>query len=264
MGGKNLKKIITKKIDKTMKQINYLKAYNAIFEVASILSNEKEDRKVRANKAFQILSSDMIKAFYVMRNVFESDARIDTGVHLLDFFTQFPNDTNASCCFDRAAEIFIKFAEDCPSDLVQYIWSADHSYYFYNACKDAMKHHREVMARMLSCAKSALYEGGKIVACWEVADNGFFDEDVTGLDVDEIAEKIFSYANLKKSMEMMTDSISFYFTVYGPDGECLGNTFVDTFNVTEDIFQRKMEKYASEKGIFDEEKEEDTDWEMPF
>ena len=47
-----------------MKQINYIKAYNAIFEVASILSNEKEDRKVRANKAFQILSSDMIKAFY--------------------------------------------------------------------------------------------------------------------------------------------------------------------------------------------------------
>ena len=117
---------------------------------------------------------------------------------------------------------------------------------------------------MLSCAKSALPKGGKIVACWEVAENGFFDEDVTGLDVDEIAEKIFSYEHLKESMEMMTDSISFYFTVYGPDGECLGNTFVDTFNATEDIFQRKMEKYASETGIFDEEKEEDTDWEMPF
>lgn len=247
-----------------MKQINYLKAYNAIFEVASILSNEKEDRKVRANKAFQILSSDMIKAFCVMRDVFEVDAKITTAINLLDFFTNFPNDANASHCFDRSAEIFRKFADDCPSDLAQYIWSADHSYYFYDVCKDAMKHHREVMARMLSCAKSALHEGGKIVACWEVADNGFFDEDVTGLDVDEIAEKIFSYANLKESMKMMTDSISFYFTVYGPDGECLGNTFIDTFNVTEDIFQRKMEKYASETEVFDEEKEEDTDWEMPF
>ena len=253
-----------------MKQINYIKAYNAIFEVSSILSNEKEDRKVRANKAFQILSSDMIKAFYVMRDIFESDARIDTGVHLLDFFTQFPNDTNASCCFDRAAEIFIKFADDCPSDLIQYIWSADHSYYFYDVCIDAIKHHREVMARMLSCAKSALPEGGKIVACWDNDEswdndeNGFSNEDVTGLDVYEVAEKIFSYANLKKSMEMMTDSIYFYFTVYGPDGECLGNTFVDTFNVTEDIFQHKMEKYASETGIFDEEEEKETKTEMPF
>ena len=247
-----------------MKKINYIKAYNAIFEVSSILSNEKEDRKVRANKAFQILSSDMIKAFYVMRNMFESDARIDTGVHLLDFFSQFPNDANASHCFDRSAEIFREFADASPSDLSQYIWSADHSYYFYDVCTDAIKHHREVLARMLSCAKSALPEGGRIVACWEVADNGFFDEDVTGLNVDEIAEKIFSYDNLKESMEMMTDSISFYFTVYGPDGECLGNTFVDTFNVTEDIFQHKMEKYASETGVFDEEEEEETNTEMPF
>ena len=247
-----------------MKQINYLKAYNAIFEVASILSNEKEDRKVRANKAFQILSSDMIKAFYVMRDMFESDARIDTGVHLLDFFTQFPNDANASHCFDRSAEIFRKFADDCPSDLVQYIWSADHSYYFYDVCTDAIKHHREVLARMLSCAKSVLPEGGKIVACWEVADNGFFNKEVTGLNVDKIAEKIFSYEHLKESMEMMTGSISFYLTVYGPDGECLGSTFVDTFNVTEDIFQHKMEKYASETGVFDEEEEEETKTEMPF
>lgn len=247
-----------------MKKINYIKAYNAIFEVASILSNEKEDRKVRANKAFQILSSDMIKAFYVMRNMFESDARIDTGVYLLDFFSQFSNDANASHCFDRSAEIFREFADASPSDLIQYIWSANHSYYFYDVCVDAIKHHREVMARMLSCAKSALHEGGKIVACWEVSDNGFFDEDVTGLNVDEIAEKIFSYENLKESMEMMTDSISFYFTVYGPDGECLGNTFVDTFNVTEDIFQHKMEKYASETGVFDEEEEEETNTEMPF
>lgn len=247
-----------------MKKINYIKAYNAIFEVASILSNKKEDRKVRANKAFQILSSDMIKAFCVMRDVFEVEPKIITGVNLLDFFTQFPHNANASLCFDRAAEIFRKFADDCPSDLVQYIWSADHSYYFYDVCTDAIKHHREVMARMLSCAKSALHKGGKIVACWDNADNGFFNEDVTGLNVDEIAEKIFSYANLKKSMEMMTYSIYFYFTVYGPDGECLGNTFVDTFNVTEDIFQHKMEKYASETDIFDEEKEEDTDWEMPF
>lgn len=247
-----------------MKKINYLKAYNAIFEVASILSNEKEDRKVRANKAFQILNSDMIKAFYVMRDMFESDARIDTGVHLLDFFSQFPNDANASHCFDRSAEIFREFADASPSDLSQYIWSADHSYYFYDVCVDAIKHHREVMARMLSCAKSALHEGGKIVACWEVAKNGFFDEDVTGLNVDEIAEKIFSYDNLKESMEMMTDPISFYFTVYGPDGECLGNTFVDTFNATEDIFQHKMEKYASETGIFNEEEEPKTTFEMPF
>ena len=236
-----------------MKKINYIKAYNAIFEVSSILSNEKEDRKVRANKAFQILSSDMIKAFYVMRNMFESDARIDTGVHLLDFFSQFPNDANASHCFDRSAEIFREFADASPSDLSQYIWSADHSYYFYDVCTDAIKHHREVLARMLSCAKSALPEGGRIVACWEVADNGFFDENVTGLNVDEIAEKIFSYEHLKESMEMMTDSISFYLTVYGPDGKCLGNTFIDTFNVTEDIFQHRMEKYASETGIFDEE-----------
>ena len=247
-----------------MKQINYLKAYNAIFEVASILSNEKEDRKVRANKAFQILSSDMIKAFCVMRDVFEVDTKIITGVNLLDFFTNFPNDANASHCFDRSAEIFREFADDCPPDLLQYIWSVDHSYYFYDACTDAMKHHREVMARMLSCAKSALPKGGKIVACWEVAENCFFNENVTGLDVDEIAEKIFSYEHLKKSMEVMTDSISFCLTVYRPDGKYLGNTFVDTFNVTEDIFQRKMEKYASETGIFDEEKEEDTDWEMPF
>ena len=247
-----------------MKKINYIKAYNAIFEVSSILSNEKEDRKVRANKAFQILSSDMIKAFYVMRNMFESDARIDTGVHLLDFFSQFPNDANASHCFDRSAEIFREFADASPSDLSQYIWSADHSYYFYDVCTDAIKHHREVLARMLSCAKSALPEGGRIVACWEVADNGFFDEDVTGLNVDEIAEKIFSYEHLKESMEMMTDSISFYLTVYGPDGKCLGNTFIDTFNVTEDIFQHRMEKYASETGIFDEEEEEETTFEMPF
>lgn len=247
-----------------MQKINFIKAYNAIFEVASILSNEKEDRRVRADKAFQILSSDMIKAFCAMRDVFEVEPKIITAVNLLDFFTQFPNDANASHCFDRSAEIFRKFADDSPSDLVQYIWSADHSYYFYDAITDAIKHHREVLARMLSCVKSALHEGGKIVACWEVAENGFFDEDVTGLDVDEIAEKIFSYEHLKESMEMMTDSISFYLTVYGPDGECLGNTFVDTFNVTEDIFQHKMEKYASETGIFDEEKEEDTDWEMPF
>lgn len=247
-----------------MKKINYIKAYNAIFEVSSILSNEKEDRKVRANKAFQILSSDMIKAFYVMRNMFESDARIDTGVHLLDFFSQFPNDANASHCFDRSAEIFREFADASPSDLSQYIWSADHSYYFYDVCTDAIKHHREVLARMLSCAKSALPEGGRIVACWEVADNGFFDENVTGLNVDEIAEKIFSYEHLKESMEMMTDSISFYLTVYGPDGKCLGNTFIDTFNVTEDIFQHRMEKYASETGIFDEEEEEETTFEMPF
>lgn len=247
-----------------MKKINYIKAYNAIFEVASILSNEKEDRKVRANKAFQILSSDMIKAFYVMRDMFESDARIDTGVHLLDFFTQFPNDANASRCFDRSAEIFRELADDSPSDLVQYIWSADHSYYFYDAITDAIKHHREVMARMLSCAKSALHEGGKIVACWEVADNGFFNEDVTGLNVDKIAEKIFSYEHLKESMEMMTGSILFYLMVYGPDWECLGNTFVDTFNVTEDIFQHKMEKYASETGVFDDEEEEGTNTEMPF
>lgn len=247
-----------------MKKINYIKAYNAIFEVASILSNEKEDRKVRANKAFQILSSDMIKAFCVMRDVFEVDTKIITGVNLLDFFTNFPNDANASHCFDRSAEIFRKFADDCPSDLSQYIWSADHSYYFYDACTDAMKHHREVMARMLSCAKSALSEGGRIVACWEVADNGFFNKEVTGLDVDEIAEKIFSYEHLKESMEMMTDSISFYFTVYGPDGECLGNTFIDTFNVTEDIFQHKMEKYASETGVFDKEEEPKTTFEMPF
>lgn len=117
---------------------------------------------------------------------------------------------------------------------------------------------------MLSCAKSGLANGGRIVACWEVADNGFFNKEVTGLNVDEIAEKIFSYDNLKESMEMMTDSISFYFTVYGPDGECLGNTFVDTFNVTEDIFQHKMEKYASETGVFDEDEEEETNTEMPF
>ena len=247
-----------------MKKINYIKAYNAIFEVASILSNKKEDRKVRANKALQILRSDMIKAFYVMRNMFESDARINTGVHLLNFITEFPIEANACRCFDRSAEIFQKFADDCPSDLVQYIWSADHSYYFYDVCTDAIKHQREVLARMLSCAKSALPKGGKIVACWEVAENRFFDEDVTGLDVDEIVKKIFSYEHLKKSMEMMTDSTYFYFTVYRPDGKCLGNTFVDTFNVTEDIFQHKMEKYASETGIFDEEKEEDTDWGMPF
>ena len=247
-----------------MKQINYLKAYNAIFEVASILSNEKEDRRVRADKAFKILSSDMIKAFCVMKDVFEVDAKITTAINLLDFFTQFPKDANASHCFDMSADIFRKFADDCPSDLSQYIWSADHSYYFYDVYKDAIKHHREVMARMLSCAKSALHEGGKIVACWEVAKNGFFDEDVTGLNVDEIAEKIFSYEHLKESMEMMTDSISFYLTVYGPDGECLGNTFADTFNVTEDIFQHKMEKYASETGVFDEEEEEETNTEMPF
>ena len=247
-----------------MKKINYIKAYNAIFEVASILSNEKEDRKVRANKAFQILSSDMIKAFCVMRDVFEVDAKITTAINLLDFFTNFPNDANASHCFDRSAEIFRKFADDSPSDLIQYIWSADHSYYFYDVCVDAMKHHREVLARMLSCAKSALPEGGKIVACWENDENAFSNEDVTGLDVYEVAEKIFSYEHLKKSMEMMTHSIYFYFKVYGPDGEYLGNTFVDRFNVTEDIFQHKMEKYASETGIFDKEKEEDTDWEMPF
>ena len=247
-----------------MKKINYIKAYNAIFEVASILSNEKEDRRVRADKAFQILSSDMIKAFCVMSDVFEVEPKIITAVNLLDFFTQFPNDANASHCFDRSAEIFREFADASPSDLSQYIWSADHSYYFYDVCTDAIKHHREVLARMLSCAKSALPEGGRIVACWEVADNGFFDEDVTGLNVDEIAEKIFSYDNLKESMEMMTDSISFYFTVYGPDGECLGNTFVNTFNVTEDIFQHKMEKYASETGVFDEEEEEETNTEMPF
>lgn len=247
-----------------MKQINYIKAYNAIFEVSSILSNEKEDRKVRANKAFQILSRDMINAFCVMRDMFEVDAKLITAVELLDFFTQFPNEANASCCFDRSAEIFRKFADDIPSDLAQYIWSADQSYFFYDVCTDAMKHHRKVMARMLSCAKSGLTNGGRIVACWEVADNGFFDEDVTGLDVDEIAEKIFSYENLKESMEMMTDTISFYFTVYGPDGECLGNTFVDTFNATEDIFQHKMEKYASETGVFDEEEEPNTTFEMPF
>lgn len=246
-----------------MKQINYLKAYNAIFEVASILSNEKEDRRVRADKAFKILSSDMIKAFCVMRDVFEVEPKIITAVNLLDFFTQFPNDANASHCFDRSAEIFREFADASPSDLSQYIWSADHSYYFYDAITDAIKHHRKVMARMLSCAKSALPKGGRIVACWEVADNDFFDEYVTGLDVDEIAEKIFSYENLKESMKMMTDSTSFYFTVYRHDGACLGNTFIDTFNVTEDIFQRKMEKYASETGVFDEE-EEETNTEMPF
>lgn len=247
-----------------MKKIDYIKAYNAIFEVVSILSNEKEDRRVRADKAFKILSSDMIKAFCVMRDVFEVHSKIITGVHLLEFFTQFPTDANVSHCFDGAAEIFKRFADDCPSDLAQYIWSADQSYYFYDVCADAMKHHREVMARMLSCAKSALPKGGKIVACWEVTDNGFFDEEVTGLDVDEVVEKIFSYANLKESMEMVTDSISFYFTVYGPDGECLGNTFVDTFDVTEDIFQRKMEKYASETGIFDDKEEETPFNEMPF
>lgn len=247
-----------------MKKIDYIKAYNAIFEVAYILSNEKEDRRVREDKAFQILSRDMINAFCVMRNMFEVNAKLITAVDLLDFFTQFPNEANACRCFDGAAEIFRKFADDCPSDLAQYIWSADQSYFFYDVCTDAMKHHRKVMARMLSCAKSGLTNGGRIVACWEVADNGFFDEDVTGLDVDEIAEKIFSYENLKESMEMMTDTISFYFTVYGPDGECLGNTFVDTFNATEDIFQHKMEKYASETGVFDEEEEPKTTFEMPF
>lgn len=247
-----------------MPKINFINAYNAIFEVASILSNAKEDRRVRADKAFKILSSDMIKAFCVMRDVFEVDAKITTAINLLDFFTQFPNDTNASHCFDRSAEIFREFADASPADLSQCILSVDHSYYFYDVCTDAMKHHRKVMPRMLSCAKSALPEGGKIVACWKVAENGFFDEDVTGLDVDEIAEKIFSYEHLKESMEMITGSISFYFTVYGPDGECLGNTFVDTFNITEDIFQCKMKKYATDTGIFNEEREEDTDWEMPF
>ena len=115
---------------------------------------------------------------------------------------------------------------------------------------------------MLSCAKKGLVKGGRIVACWQTGDNGFFDEEVTGLDVDEISEKIFSYENILGALNIIrntgvygTGNIYYHFTVYGPDGECLGNTFADTFDITEDIFQLKMEKHASEIRIFDEGKE---------
>ena len=174
-----------------MKKINYLKAYNAIFEVASILSNEKEDRKVRANKAFQILSSDMIKAFCVMKLMFKSDADILTAVELLDFAFQYPDDANSPKYFYRAVDIFKKLAYDSPSDMGEYIWV-----HLRPSVLDAISHHRMVMSRMLSCAKKEFVKGGKIVACWEIGINGFFDEEVTGLDVDEISEKIFSYENI--------------------------------------------------------------------
>ncbi len=268
----NLKKKITK--NKTMKKINYLKAYNAIFDVSSILSNEKEDMKTRVDKAFQILSGDMIKAFCVMRDMFESDADIITAVELLDYAFQFPDDANSPNCFGRAADIFRQLANNIPSDLGIHIWLDDNSYYFDDVCDDAIKHHREVMARMLSYAKLGLTKGGRIVACWEISwesgDNAFINEDVTGLEVDDAARLIFSDSNIFKVLNMLRhtiaeiDTISFYFTIYRPDGECLGNTFVDTFDVTEDIFQHKMEKHAAEIGIFDDKEEETPFNEMPF
>ena len=234
-----------------MKKINFINAYNAIFEVASILSNAKEDSWVRADKAFKILNRDMIKAFCVMKLMFKSDADILKAVELLDYAFQYPDEDNSPKCFYRAVDIFKKLAYDSPSDMGEYIWV-----HLRPSVLDAITHHRMVMSRMLSCAKKELVKGGRIVACWEIGNNGFFDEEVTGLDVDEISEKIFSYENILWVLNTIrntgvygTGNIYYYFTVYGPDGECLGNAFSDNFNITEDIFQLKMEKYASKIPI---------------
>ena len=232
-----------------MQKINFINAYNAIFEVASILSNAKEDRRLRADKAFKILSSDMIKAFCVMKLMFKSDADILTAVESIIHFSRCSDDTDSPKCFYRSVDIFKKLAYDSPSDMGEYIWV-----HLRQSVLDAITHHRMVMSRMLSCAKRGLVKGGRIVAWWQIGDNGFFDEEVTGLDVDEISEKIFSYENILEALNIIrntgvygTGNIYYHFTVYGPDGECLGSTFVDTFNVTEDIFQHKMEKYDEGK-----------------
>lgn len=240
-----------------MPKINFINAYNAIFEVASILSNAKEDRWVRADKAFKILNRDMIKAFCVMKLMFKSDADILTAVELLNYAFQYPDEDNSPKCFYRAVDIFKKLAYDSPSDMGEYIWV-----HLRPSVLDAITHHRMVMSRMLSCAKKELVKGGRIVACWLIGNNCFFDEEVTGLDVDEISEKIFSYENILGALNIIrntgvygTGNIYYHFTVYVSDGECLGNTFSDTFDITEDIFQLKMEKHAAEIGIFDEGEE---------